>query len=238
MTCLSIVQNVIKRVLPTSTIPTVVVGSTDPQIIQFLALLNEEGQTLADETNWQALTLETSFTTVATDTQGTLATIAPGLKFVINDTIWNRTLRMPVFGPLGPQMWQQQKAMYYTGPWNQYRIFGNAIKFIPTPVAGQSCFFEYVSRNWCVNAAGSTTYSSFNADTDIGLLDEQLLELGLIWRWKMSKGLDFDADYQKYNVRVMNAKGRDASKPILNMGGSYNDFPAIVIVPAGNWGQP
>lgn len=235
MTCLSIIQNVVKRILPNTTTPTVAIASTDPQIIQLLALLNEEGQTLADETNWQALTLETSFTTVATEEQTTLSTTAPGLKFIINDTIWNRTLRMPVFGPDSPQLWQQQLAMYYAGPWNQYRVRGDTIRFVPVPTAGQSCYFEYVTSNWVENAAGTTTYSAFNADTDVSLLDEQLLELGLIWRWKMAKGLDYAADYQKYERRVINAKARDASAPTLNLDGTYNDFPAIVIVPAGNW---
>lgn len=234
MTCLSIVQNVTRRILPQLSV-TSVIGSTDPQINQLLGLLNEEGQTLAEETDWQALQTETSFTTVATETQGTLATIAPGCKFIVNDTIWNRTLRMPVFGPDSPQLWQQQQAMYYAGPWNQYRVRGGNIIFVPAPTAGQSCYFEYVSRNWVTVALGGTS-SYFTADADTSLLDEQIMEMGLIWRWKQIKGLDFQADYDKYNARVYNAKARDSSRPTLNLAGNQNDFPAIVIVPAGNWG--
>ncbi len=234
MTCLSIVQSVCKKLA--IGVPTVVVGSTDPQIIQLLELLNEEGQSQAEGTNWQALTLETSFTTVATEIQGTLATICPGLKFIINDTIWNRDLRRPVFGPLGPQLWQQQKAMFMQGPWSQYRIVGNNIKFVPVPAAGQSCYFEYVSKNWCTDSTGATTYSSFNADADVGLLDEQILAMGLIWRWKMAKGLEFDGDFQKYQGRLTNAIARDGAKPVLNMGQTAYDIYPGVYVPAGNWG--
>lgn len=234
MTCLSIVQNVARRILPNTAV-SAVVASTDPQIVQLLALLNEEGQTLAEETDWQALTAEATFTTAATETQGALSTIAPGCKFIINDTIWNRTLRMPVFGPDSPQLWQQQQAMYYAGPWNQYRVRGGNIIFVPVPTAAQSCYFEYVSKNWVTLAAGGTA-SAFAADGDTALLDEQLLEMGLIWRWKQVKGLDFDADYKKYERRVYNAKARDASRATLNLAGNQNDFPAIVIVPAGNWG--
>lgn len=234
MTCLTIIQNVARILLPQNSVGAVV-ASTDPQIKQLLGLLNQEGQSLADATDWQALQTEATFTTVAAETQGALATIAPGCKFIINDTIWNRDLRMPVFGPDSPQLWQQQKAMYYAGPWNQYRIRGGNILFVPTPTAGQTCAFEYASRNWVTVAAGGTQ-SYFTADADTALLDEQLMELGLIWRWKQVKGLDFEADYQKYASRVYDAKARDSSGAVLNLAGNQNDFPAIVIVPAGNWG--
>jgi hypothetical protein len=46
MSCLTIVQNVCKRLLP-GNVPTAVTSSTDPQVIRLLALLNEEGQSLA-----------------------------------------------------------------------------------------------------------------------------------------------------------------------------------------------
>jgi hypothetical protein len=62
------------------------------------------------------------------------------------------------------------------------------------------------------------------------------MELGLIWRWKQFTGLDFQPDLLKYQQRLYNAKGRDASKATLNMGGNASDFPAIVITPAGSWG--
>lgn len=236
MTCLSIVQNVCRRMLP-NTVPTAVVSSADPQVVQLLALLNEEGQTLADRTNWQALTLETSFTTVATEVQGELATIAPNCKFIINDTIWNRDLRRPVFGPLAPQIWQQQKAMFMQGPWNQFRIFGGQIKFVPVPAAGEECYFEYVTTNWATDSTGATGKSAFTADDDVSLLDEQLLELGLIWRWREAKGLDFETQYKKYENRVYDAISRDASKPVLNGGQVAYDIYPGVYVPAGNWGQ-
>lgn len=236
MTCLTVIQNVCKRMLPTS-VPTAVATSSDPQIIQLLALLNEEGQSLAERTNWQALTNEATFTTVATEIQGTLATVAPGCKFVINDTIWNRTLRRPVFGPLAPQIWQQQKAMFMQGPWNQYRIVGGSIKFVPVPSAGESCYFEYVTKNWATDSTGATGQPCFLADADLSLLDEQLLELGLIWRWREAKGLEFDTQYKKYEARVIDAIGRDASKPVLNMGQTEFDIYPGVYVPAGSWDQ-
>lgn len=210
MSCLSIVQTVCQRLA--LNVPSVVMSSADPQVVQLLALLNEEGQTLADATNWQALVTSASFVTVATEIQGLMSAIAPGCKFVVNDTIWNQSLRFPVFGPLSPQRWAQQKAMFYQGPWNQWRLFDDAIHFVPTPPAGQTCTFEYVTKNWV--SGGSDT---FTADIQTALLDEQVMTLGLIWRFRQAKGLDYSADLEKYTRRVADLIARETPKPVLNM---------------------
>lgn len=233
MSALSIVQQAALRLGISS--PTAVATSVDPQVLQLLALLNAEGISLAAATNWQALTIETSFVTVATEIQGSMATIAPGCKFVINDTIWNRDLRRPVFGPLAPQIWQQQKAMFMQGPWNQYRIVDGDIKFVPVPAAGQDCYFEYVTTNWAVSSGG-TGQSMFLADSDTTLLDEEAMTLGLIWRWKQMKGFDFEIDGRAYDQYVKNLIGRDAAKPVLNSGMVAYDIYPGVYVPAGSWG--
>ena len=233
MTCLSIVQTVCQRVGLTS--PNSVIGSTDAQIIQMLALLNEEGESLATRHPWQAITKEASFTTVAAETQGAISTIAPGLDYIINDTIWNRDLRRPIYGPLSKQRWQQLKAMSMQGPFNQYRIRGDDLIFIPAPVAGQSCYFEYISSHWCSDAAGSTERGSFALDDDVGLLDERLLTLGLIWRWKAAKGFDFTVDLEKYERRVIEAIGRDGAKDWLNMADNRFDILPAIAIPSGSW---
>lgn len=113
MSLLSIVRQACAEIGITQ--PGSVVGSNDPQLIQLLALANREGANLATRYNWQALTKEAAFTTLATEIQGAVTTIAPGFKFVLNDTIWNRSLRRPVYGPLSPQRWQQLKAWVNPG---------------------------------------------------------------------------------------------------------------------------
>ena len=233
MSMLTMVQSVCVRLgLPS---PNAVATSSDNQYLQLLALLNEEGAELSNRTQWQALQKEAHFVTVADEVQGAISTICPGLDYVVNDTIWNRTIRRPVFGPLGAQYWQQQKAMFTAGPWNQYRIQGDQLKFFPAPAAGQDCYFEYSSKAFATDSAGVTPKTAFTADSDLSLHSEDIMTLGLIWRWKANKGLDFGTDYQKYEQRVINAMGRDGAKPILNMGEARYDIMPVVVVPSGSW---
>lgn len=233
MTCLSIVQTILARLSQTTTNDAV--GSTVQEIQTVLALCNEEGQDLAARYPWTALQVEATFTTLAVEDQGAVETIAPGVNYIVNDTIWNRSLRRPVFGPRNQQSWQQQKAFAINGPWSSYRIQAGHIKMYPVPAAGQSCYFEYISKNWCSDSTGATTYSSWNANEDLPLLDEQLIILGTIWRWKKLKGFEYAEDFNTYERRVNNAMGRDGGKDWLSTSNTkYDIFPGVV-VPAGSW---
>lgn len=230
MSALTIIQTVCKRLGLNS--PNTI-NSTDQQIIQMAALLNEEGQELAQRYAWQVLIKEATFTTVATETQTTLPS---GFKYILNDTIWNRSLDEPLSGPQSPQSWQALKAQSFTGPYHQYRIQGNAIKFIPVPAAGMDCYYEYVSKNWCYSTT-NVDNDAFTADDDAPYLDEQLLILGTIWRWKQAKGLEYAEDFAKYERRVVDAIARDGGREKLSLDGSSGGiFPAVTI-PSGNWNQ-
>lgn len=406
MSLLTVVQSVCRRVgLPT---PTTVASSTDDQILQLLELANEDGQDLVTRYEWQALNQEATFTTVVAESQGDIRNIAPGMKSIVNDTIWNRSLRRPIFGPLTPQRWQQLKAMNFVGPWNQFRIIGNDLRFVPPPGAGEGCYFEYITKNWVQTAApqpnllqyaqvldnaiwlpvtcgvatslepapdGTTFYKLVNSvanggiyqsvskalaalpytasafvkaaeqteiyigfgppssgtyaiidlttgevsstatsgqytnisagavalgddvyrvfvtatsdpsavvsayvgatgasgtdgfyatmlqlepgstmtayeatttaaasssdsylnDSDVALLDEQIIVLGTIWRFRQAKGLDYAEDFAKYERRVTDAMAGDGSKDVLNLGEVRWDLFPGIIVPAGNW---
>lgn len=227
------IQSVCKRIGIAA--PVAANGSTDLIVQQILELSNEEGQELAARYQWTGLVKEASFTTVGVENQGALGTIAPGMKFIINDTIWNRSLRRPVFGPRTPPQWQQQKAININGPWNTFRIEGSNILFNPIPAVGHSCYFEFITGNWISLNAGGTGASWVN-DADTSLLDEQLIALGTIWRWKAAKGLDYAEDFNKYEKRVLDAIGRDGTKDWLSTDGTKFDVFPGVVVPAGNWG--
>lgn len=231
-TCLQIVQTVSRRLGLNS--PTAAVGSTDPGILQLLSLVEEEGQDQA-EYPWQTLQSEATFTTVAAQVQTTLAAVTSGFKYIVNDTIWNRTLRRPVYGPRSEQDWQQVLAMQINGPFNSFRIVNDAINFNPIPAVGQDCYFEYITDQWITTSVGGAS-NVFTNDADVPKLDTQLIVMGAIWRWRQAKGLDFTADYQKYEKRLLDAKSRDAGKARLFMDGTTYEITPAILVPRGSWG--
>lgn len=214
--------------------PTALIGSKDQTAIHILSLLKEEVKSLGRKISWQVLQREASLTTVAAQDQGAITTLIPNLGFIINDTIWNRTLKRPVFGPLSPQLQAQNKAFFQSGPWNQFYIREGHLWFYPQPVAGQSVYVQYVSKAVGKSYAG-VEINAFTLDTDIPYLDDEALILGVKSRFRAAKGFDNTADIAEYTNCINDLIGRDASKPILSMDGTKYDIMPGIFIPAGSW---
>lgn len=233
MSLLSMVQKTAKRLNLNS--PSAVIGNTNKEVIQLLNLADEEGQDLAQRYRWQRLINESTFTTVATESQGAMTTIA-GADFgwICNDTVWNRSRNRRMF-PVDDVQWQMLKSNTITGPDEYFRIRGNTFIVIPTMTAGHTVAFEWVSKNWC-QSSGGTGQSAWAADTDTGVLDENLMSLGLLWRFKRAKGLDYAEDFSLYEAQLANAMARDGAKKRLATGSAITTrFLDRKSISEGSW---
>lgn len=229
MSMLTIV-NTVQRRLGLS-VTSSVAGNSDDTATQLLALLNQAGEELAQDFAWQAITFEATFTTLAAESQGAMESIAPGWAYIVNDTIWNRTENEPFFA-LSAQEWQREKSAAVTGPGSRFRIRGGELLMNPAPAAGKTCAFEYASKYWATDSTGATGKAAFTADADLSRLDEQLLTLSLIWRFKQAAGLEFAPELSMYEIRVANAQSRDGGRSRLDFG-SQGVFG--VTFPEGSW---
>lgn len=222
MTLLTITQNACDRLSLTR--PSAVVNSTDRQVRQLFGLVNAEGVSLAKRHDWQALTSEWTFITVAQAEQ-TNTPIPTDLRKFIPDSFYNRTSVRKVTGPITPQQWQavqaQPSAMYI---YLAFRERQGDFLITPVPSAGQTVAYEYVSKNWALSSA-SQPKASFTSDDDTSYLDEELLTLGLMWRWKQSKGFDYGEDMETYERALAVAMGEDGGSTELNIGGPVSPQP-------------
>lgn len=215
MSLLTMVQNACKSLAISS--PTQVIGSTDTQIIQLTALANTEGAELAERGPWQILARETTHTTTAAEDQGLMTTIAGSeFNYIIPDTFWNRSQNVPLL-PTSPTEWARMKSAQVVGPYSRFRIRGGRLRVLPVPTAGHTLAFEWITLNWCESSAG-TGKSAWSADTDVGRLEEDLMKLGIMWRWLEAKGLDYSQAFNVYELAVKDALARDGVAPHLNMG--------------------
>ena len=168
--------------------PTTVIGNLDPDVTMFLRLANKVGISLmkASATGWQALNTEKTFTSVATEEQ--VAILPSDFDRFLPETFWNRTADVLLSGPIGAVEWQGLKAGSYNNTrLPRFRYRGDGVLVIPTLVAGQSLTFEYVSKNWCATSGG-TGQAVWAADSDVGVLSEELMTLGLNFQYLQAKG--------------------------------------------------
>lgn len=231
MSLLTIIQAVTGLLsLPT---PTVVVGSSDRQVQQLLAIANEEGRLLARRHRWQALTEEFTFVTVAADAQPTA--IPADFDRWVPNSFFNRTTRRPITGPITPRQWQWIKAQpVYSTVYLAFRERTGQFLFQPDPPVGQNIYGEYVSINWCKSAA-LAPQAAWAADTDTAFLDETLIQLGLRWRFLKAKGLDYAEDMETYEREVEEAMARDGGSSTLSLSPQPIDLNRVNL-PDGSFG--
>ena len=214
--------------------PSTVVGSTDTTNIQLLAAANREGKNLVAGYDWQTLIKEEAHTTLAAESQGDMSTIATDFLRFSNDTMWNRTTDRKYYGPLNNAQWQRLKASVSSGITNYFRIRGNALLFHPAPPAGESVFFEYIGKNWAITSGSTANATSFAADANTTVLDEDLITLGVIWRFLKQKGLPYDNQFQEYRLKLSEKQSKDGAKQVIRMAGP-NRLYLPVNEPEGNF---
>jgi hypothetical protein len=212
-----------------------VIGSTDQQIRALLSLSIQDGKALAKRHDWQRLQKEKTFTATATETQS--AMIPSDLDRFIPGTFWNRSQDRRVVGPISPQQWQQLKTGLLIMPWDSFRVRGDALLMNPTPIAGDAMAFEYVTTYWAASASDTTPdQATWVADDDISFLDDEVQTLGVVWRFKKARGLEYAEEFQEYEVRLAQLMGVDGGQSTMNMGiddgGSNLSLPYVT---DGNW---
>lgn len=219
--------------------PNTAVASSDISIMQMLSILNEEGSKLARRHPWQLFCAEATFTTLATAAQGTITSITGGANNanfkILDETMWNRTTRAIVSGPISASERQGRLAISTNGPYSEYYIRGDILYFDPVPAAGDSIYFEYQSKNWATSSDGLTRRTRFTADDDLALFDDEILLAGLKWRWNKSKGLDYQEDFQDYEILVANAMTADATARRIKLDQMSRGLRTGIFVPSGSW---
>ena len=232
MSLLTIVQNACAELSLVQ--PTAVVGSTDRQVQQLLGLANRAGNMLADRYPWQALREEFTFLTLNQATQ--MALVPTDFDRWVPNSFFNRSTRRPMTGPITAVEWQwiQAQPVFSTAylMWNER---GGNFNIAPNPPAGQTIAGEYISNNWCKSNA-SVPQSAFLADTDTAYLDEDLLTLGLIWRFLRRKGMDYAEELSDYEREVEIKMARDGGSTTLTLAPQPID-PNRVNLPDGNFGM-
>lgn len=231
-TLLSLIQDVADRVGLAR--PTQVVGASDHQVRQLLALANQEGVEQARRYAWQAITKEQTFTTVAAETQ--TSAVPADFDRMVTGTFYNRTKSRTVTGPMTAQEWQDYKGRLATVVFDAFRIRGGDILIAPTPSAGETMAFEYVSKYWCGGASDTaSTQAAYAADDDVTFLDDEAMRQGILWRFQRARGLDYAETFAGYEMHLAQLMGRDGGARTLYMGAVSGNKPYPPVPPDGSW---
>ena len=231
MTILSIIQAVCPAIgLP---IPSVAMGSNSAQVRTLVALAKTGGRALARGHPWQILTRRRTFAGNAANAQ-TADPPTDFHRFTPVQRIWSENQRTWLIGPASPNEWDGIMIRPQIAVPGYWCMLQGKINIAPAPAVTESFTYSYVTEKWVRPEGAATDFSgdiiNWAADTDTALLDESLLELDLIWRWKQAKGLDYAEDMATFEREKEKVIARDRGPKEISLTDPYSEGP-----PPGWW---
>lgn len=217
MTLLTICQDALKEIGGIN-VPDTIVSNEDPTAIQLLALANRTGRELALDYKWQGLLSTHTFSTV----DGTSAYAMPSdFHAIANRTAWDRTNDWKLQGPASKMAWErlQSSAITSSGLRSWFRIQGGQFNLYPTPTSVRTIAFQYYQKTF-VSESGGSDKAAFTLDNDTARIDEDLLLLGVKFRFKAAKGLISDPERMEYESRKNALQIADKGAATIDFGGS------------------
>jgi hypothetical protein len=192
--------------------------SADPNQVQLRTLLKSLGRELWRERAWTHLVKEHSFTTVAGDYQYPLPA---DFGYLVNQTGWNRTTRLPLGGPLSAQTWHYALGFGVSLSLTvQFRPMAGELRLYPTTAlpGDQVIAFEYVSSYWAASQGQSAPDKAApTASSDTLYFDPLLLTRGLKLAFLKTKGFDTTAALDDYVRTLAAVMGDDSAAPVLHL---------------------
>lgn len=210
--------------------PSTVIGSSDHQVRHLLSLANQIGLALLRRHDWASVVDEHTFTGFATNT------LPADFERIVPRTFWNRSSNRRVAGPLTPQKWQEIQSGPVVSAWDAYRIQGNTLYLTPTPSGSPTFAFEYVKKYWCMSDGDTTAdQAAFVADTDTTIWTDEVIALGVIWRFKKARGLEYGEDFRDYESEVARLISNDGGISDIQMVDTAIDPVSDPHVTEGSW---
>lgn len=172
---------------------------------QLKEIYNQAGRFLRDARSWRGLVRRVTWTSLATEDQGSLATVLgeADSEGIIFDTVWNNTTQEPVVGPLTDQDYQVEQAVTGVGVNYAFYIKGGNLYLLNVPV-DHTISFLFRSQNWLQTTASSGIYvAAHTADTNVPIFADTLMMDAYDLCWKRVKKQDSAAQEQELRAKLL-----------------------------------
>lgn len=114
-------------------------------------------------------------------------------------------------------------------------LLDGQVQFRPALSAGTTAQFFYISKNAVLDSDGTTRKPSFTKDADTYLLDERVLTLGIVYKWRAQKRMEYAQDFANYEEALMQSSGNDKGARITTPARRYSiDAAAAYPRPLGS----
>lgn len=191
-------------------------SNSSPLIKRMLACMQQDLRYLASLA-WPRTRLKREWVTIASPIQGTTREVfGTDVNPLFPMTMWNASTRLPLEGPLKMADYQMRVNFAGTTPNYAIALFDDKVYVLPTPPAGQNWNFIQQSRNLVRSATGEVQ-TKWQADSDTSIIDDEILVLGLQWRWKAALEMPFATHQALWADAVRRHLGEQQQNETISM---------------------
>jgi len=209
MTLLSSCQSAALRLLGRK--PSSIFSSSNTFEMELADLATETAVAIAKEYEWQKLKM---LATLAGDGSTTAFDLPTDYDRMVKDGNVHSSLYQTAFFSRVDSLddWILIGDLLATASPGNWIVLGGQMNIKPAMPSNETARFYYISRNI------TATSPAFTSDSDEFVLPERLLTLGLIWRWRAQKRMEYAEDMTNYELALSQEIARDRGARILSVG--------------------
>lgn len=185
-------------------------SSTDEIAVEIAAIANEAAIDITKRHEWNVLTRKWQDGGDGIKTEFDLPTDYDRMCMSSNLRSGGRTLVN--IANIGD--WQRDDGWLTPNTWI---MLGGKVNVSEVVSVGESVSFMYQSDRYAQDANGNGK-NQFDSDGDLFRINDRLLTLGIIWKWRALKRQDYQEDMQSYEIAISDAMARDGGSRMFSTG--------------------
>jgi hypothetical protein len=150
---------------------------------------------------------------------------------MMDQTGWDQNNQLPIGGPLSSQEWAFVNGIdgAATTIYASFRLAENKLQIWPQPTPeGLVISFEYISRNWLLEAGtGGQRLDRPQNGTNLVLFEPILMVKFLKLKFLSAKGFDTTTAARELDLMFGSRTGKDSGAPVLSAGGNGFGYPYL-----------
>lgn len=207
--------------------PSAFFSSTDKFAIEVCDLVNEVARDIVKAHDWRSLTILAGSNGDGVKEGHDLP--ADYDRMPVKVQVWS-TAWPALFFERARDLdeWYQLKVFSTSGAPGWWIILQDKLNIWPILPSGVQAQWYYISNRFGTDKDGASI-SEFTADTDTFKLPERLLTLGVMWRWRAQKRLEYAEDLKNYELALSKYITDDKGSNVITVG--TQRWPAGVNTP-------
>ena len=187
--------------------PSALFSSTDRTDQELAEALLDAVDEILDAHDWQALR---TISTITGDAS-TLSWAVPAdfHRLLLDPELYSSAFEVALTFISDPNEWLRYQTQTYDSVVNLWHLYQDEIHTDPAIGTGVTAKYWYIS-NKAVADSSSTAKAQFTADSDTFRLDDEMLRLCVIYKFRQNKGLPYAeemADYERKKGKVILSDG-------------------------------